>query len=512
MKRRGLILAFVLINILIFNIKADVKLPSVLSDNMVLQQSTSVNIWGTADAGEVITVIPSWNGKSYTSTTGRDGKWKVQIKTPKATTNQSVTVRGKNTVEVKNILIGEVWLCSGQSNMDYPIAKAHGWRVGVTDETKEMQDADYPEIRLFHVPQKLSADKELDDCEGRWEVCNVENLKTFSAIAFFFGRDLHKNLGVPVGLIQSTWGGTPAEAWTKMSAMEGKPIYEKQFKDYNSARDSYPTELEAYEKELAAYKKEKAEGEKEEKEVPKSPKKPQGINHNKSLSILWNAMIHPVVPYTIKGAIWYQGETLLNTPVNYRYVFPNMINSWRSEWRQGDFPFYFVQIAPHYKQSPLIRESQLKTWQSVKNTGMVVITDGGDSTDIHPRRKQIPAMRLSYWALAKTYGKDIPYSGPVYESMKVKENKAVLSFKYTDKGLKTKNGEPLKGFVVAGEDQVFYPATAVIVGNNVEVSSLDVSKPVAVRYAWDKFFRVNLYNGADIPASPFRTDNWDTID
>lgn len=509
MKRSFFIFSFILICFLSFTIQADVNLPSVISDNMVLQQSTTMNIWGKGDIGETVTITPSWNKKSYITKTDSNGKWLIRLKTPKATTNQSIIIKGNNTIEIKNVLIGEVWLCSGQSNMDYPISKAHGWRVGVADEAKEMQGADYPNIRLFHIAQKLSPEQELDDCEGHWEICNVENLKTFSAIAFFFGRELYKNLNIPIGLIQSTWGGTPADAWTKMSVMKADPYYKDLLNKFYEARDNYPNDMRVYEEAKKKYECEKGIAEKNGEKLPPAPKKPQGINHNKALSTLWNAMIHPIVNYSIKGVIWYQGETTLGEgPEKYQLVFTNMINSWRTEWSQGDFPFYFVQIAPHYKQRSQIREAQLKTWQSVKNTGMAVITDAGDSTDIHPRRKQIPAMRLAYWALAKTYGKNIPYSGPLYESMKVNNNKAILSFKYTDKGLKTKSGEPLKGFVIAGEDKKFYPATASIVGDKVEVSSPNVKNPVAVRYGWDKFFRVNLYNGANLPASPFRTDNW----
>lgn len=509
MRIKYFILAFILIYSLILDVNAEVRLPSIISDNMVLQQSSFVNIWGTADANETITVTSSWNNKKYTTKTSKDGKWAVKLKTPKASKNQSIIVKGENTVEIKNILIGEVWLCSGQSNMDYPVAKAHGWRAGVTDEVKEMQDADYPEIRLFHVPQKLSTDKELEDCDGHWVVCNVENLKTFSAIAFLFGRNLYKDLKVPVGLIQSTWGGTPSEAWTKMSAISGNRAYDRQLRDYFATIEALPEAMNSYENDLTEYKKLKAEAEKIGTELPKAPKKPQGIRHNKSLSVLWNAMISPIVPYTIKGAVWYQGETTLDGPVNYKPVFSNMINSWRKEWGQGDFPFYFVQIAPHYKQSPLIRESQLKVWQSVNNTGMAVITDGGDSTDIHPRRKQIPALRLANWALAKTYGKNNSYSGPVFKSMKPKGDKLLLTFEYADQGLKTSDGKLLQGFVIAGADKVFYPATAIIIDNKVELSSTKVEHPVAVRYAWDKFFRVNFCNGEGIPATPFRTDNWE---
>lgn len=483
--------------------EADVKLPAIISDNMLLQQNTEVNIWGKADPNESVTVKPSWSNKSYKTVAASNGKWLVKIKTPKATTNQSLTIQGNNQIDVKNVLIGEVWLCSGQSNMDFQVAKAKGWRTGILNEEQEMKDADYPEIRLFHVAQKLSPEEELDDCEGQWMICNRDNLKEFSAVGFFFGRELYKKLNTPIGLIQSTWGGTHAESWTKWSAMENDPVYSELVKDFYTSRDNFPADMKTYEAEKKLFEAEKAKG----NTSAKAPKKPAGINHNKALSTLWNGMIAPILPYSIKGVIWYQGESNSIRAKDYPHVFSKMIHSWRSEWKQGDFPFYFVQIAPHYKQPPTIREAQLQTWQSVKNTGMAVITDVGDSTDIHPRNKLVPGVRLANWALAKTYGKNIPYSGPVYKSMKVKDGTAVLSFEYSQ-GLKAK-GNQLKGFVVAGEDHKFYPATAIIKGNKIEVSSSAVKSPVAVRYGWDKFFRVNLYNDGDLPATPFRTDSWE---
>lgn len=503
MRNITFLLALIISLITGFKTRADVRLPAIISDNMLLQQQTRVNIWGKADPRESIQIKPSWSSKPYTTVADKDGKWLIKITTPKATTNQSITIEGKNTIQINNILIGEVWLCSGQSNMDFPIAKSKGWRTGILNEEEEMKDADYPEIRLFHVTQKLSPEKELEDCEGQWLVCNPENLKDFSAVAFIFGRELYKKLNnTPIGLIQSTWGGTHAESWTKMSVMENDPIYSELVKDFYTSRDNYPADLKKYEEDFKKYESEKQNG-----SIGKAPKKPQGINHNKALSTLWNAMIYPLVPYTIKGSIWYQGESNSVRYQDYTHVFTNMINSWRSEWKQGDFPFYFVQIAPHYKQPPQIREAQLKTWQSVKKTGMVVITDGGDSTDIHPRNKELPGLRLAKWALVNDYGKNISYSGPLYRSMKIKGNSAVLSFDYTDKGLSSQ-GELLKGFMIAGSEHQFYPATATIKGNTVVVSSAEIDNPIAVRYGWDKFFRVNLYNGTGLPATPFRTDNW----
>lgn len=503
--------AFFIFILLIFTSKsifADVKLPSIISDNMLLQQNTKANIWGKADPNEQITITVSWNKQPYTTTADSSGKWLVKIATPKQTAKgQTLTIAGKNSITINNILIGEVWLCSGQSNMHFPIAKTTGWRTGVINEEETLKDANYPEIRLFQVNQKLSATQELDDCEGKWLICNAENIKDFSAVAFYFGRYLYNNLHVPIGLIHSSWGGTHAESWTKMSVIENDPIYADLLKQYYTDRDNYPADMAKYIKDSTKYEIEKAEAIAKGEKPGKKPKRPVGIEHNKALSTLWNAMIHPLVPYAIKGVIWYQGESNSVRYQDYTDVFTNMINSWRTEWKQGDFPFYFVQIAPHYKQPPQIREAQLNTWKTVKNTGMVVLTDVGDSTDIHPRNKQVPGERLAKWALAKDYGKKNAFSGPSYQSMQIAGNIAKLSFTYTNNGLDNKAGD-LKGFYIAGDDKKFYPAIATIKGNTVEVSASEVKKPVAVRYGWDKFFRVNLYNGAGLPASPFRTDNW----
>lgn len=442
-------------------IEAKVTLPAIFSDNMVLQQNAQVNVWGKATPGEKVTVKASWADKAVTAKATANGKWTLKLKTPDAMTNQSITVSGENTITINNVLIGEVWLCTGQSNMEFPVSRHPDvkWKTGMLNETEEMKDADYPEIRLFHVEHQLAPGGEVDDCEGRWLVCNPKNLYDFSAVGFVFGRKLHKELKMPVGLIQSTWGGTHAESWTKLDVMKKDPLYADVLKDFA------------------------LEGVKQEKNYCKVP------------ATLWNGMIHPILGYTVKGNIWYQGESNSVRADKYQQVFTNMINSWRKEWKQPDMPFYFVQIAPQYGQPATIREAQLKTWQSgLKNVGMAVITDVGDSLDIHPRNKTVTGERLAAWALAKQYGKDVTYSGPLFKAMKIEGNKAVLSFDYVGEGLMTPDNEPIKGFIIAGADRRFYPATTVIKGDKLEVSAPQVTEPVAVRYAYCNFFRVNLYN------------------
>ena len=455
--------------------EAKVTLPAIFSDNMVLQQNAQVNVWGKATPGEKVTVKASWADKAVTAKAAANGKWTLKLKTPDAMTNQSITVSGENTITINNVLIGEVWLCTGQSNMEFPVSRHLDvkWKTGMLNETEEMKDADYPEIRLFHVEHQLAPGGEVDDCEGQWLVCNPKNLYDFSAVGFVFGRKLHKELKMPVGLIQSTWGGTHAESWTKLDVMKKDPLYADVLKDFA------------------------LEGVKQEKNYCKVP------------ATLWNGMIHPILGYTVKGNIWYQGESNSVRADKYQQVFTNMINSWRKEWKQPDMPFYFVQIAPQYGQPATIREAQLKTWQSgLKNVGMAVITDVGDSLDIHPRNKTVTGERLAAWALAKQYGKDVTYSGPLFKAMKIEGNKAVLSFDYVGEGLMTPDNEPVKGFIIAGADRRFYPATAVIKGDKLEVSAPQVAEPVAVRYAYCNFFRVNLYNKEGFPATPFRTDTW----
>lgn len=456
---------------------AEVKMPSILSDNMVLQSESKVKLWGKADAGEHVMVSASWSRKPLATTIAdRYGRWSVRIDTPKAMRDQSITVRASNTIYINNVLIGEVWMCSGQSNMEFPVAHNPQikWHTGMIGEEKELSDADYPEIRLFHIEHQLAPKVEQDDCKGRWMICSNKSVKNFSAVGFVFGKELHKVLNVPIGLIQATWGGTTAEAWTSADVMQGDTLY-------NDALTKY-----------------RLDNIKRNKDYCKIP------------ATLWNGMIHPVAGYKVRGCIWYQGESNSDRAWKYRDIFENMIEDWRHKWDEKDMPFYFVQIAPHYRQPAEIREAQLDVWQKgrLKNIGMAVITDAGDSTDIHPRNKRITGERLARWALAKQYGKKIAFSGPLYKSMKVKGNRVTLYFDFAGNRLKTPAGEPVRGFFIAGADARFYPAQAVIKGTTVELTASEVPHPVAVRYGWGTFFRINLYNDEGLPAVPFRTDSF----
>jgi len=443
-----------------------VRLPALISNNMVLQQGRPAAIWGWAGKGEVVTV--SLGEQQYTAKAGDDGRWKVMLKKLKPGKILGMNVKGSsgNSITVENILVGEVWICSGQSNMHWTFSKGHG----VLNNETELANANYDDIRIFTVV-KGGAPEVAEDTKGVWLTINRENLLVdgengASALAYFFGRNLYQQLNVPVGLINTSVGGTTAERWTKREALEASPDL----------------------KILAG---------------------------KGGASTLYNAMIAPLIPYTIRGVIWYQGESNLDRAFQYRTLFPSMIANWRSDWKQGDFPFGFVQIAPYrYKgQNPEnwaeLCEAQLMTLKNVPNTGMAVTMDIGDVGNIHPKNKQEVGRRLALWAMAKVYGsKQLVYSGPIYKSMKIKGNKIVLNFEHCGSGLTAGDGKSLLEFTIAGSDKVFLPGKAEIIGNTIVVSGDKVTNPVAVRYAWHDDAQPNLVNMEGLPASPFRTDSW----
>ncbi|GAA4429145.1 sialate O-acetylesterase [Pontibacter saemangeumensis] len=487
---------------------ADIKLPALLADHMVLQQDTAVTLWGWADPGETVQVTGSWNNKAAKAVADAAGNWQVKLHTPKAGGPFTVRFKGKNEIQLENVLAGEVWICSGQSNMHFPVAPIEnsGWATGVVNYKEEIAKADYPKIRMFTVAREV-ADEPQQDVEGNWQVASPATVGDFSAVAYFFARELYEKSGLPVGLINTSWGGTPAEGWTQKKVLESdadfRPILERYAEDVKK----FPEAIGVYKQELEQWKEEAAEAKDRGEKPAATPREPMGPTHHKSPYKLYNAMIAPLLPYTIKGAIWYQGESNADRAYQYRKLFPAMIANWRQGWK-SDFPFYFVQIAPHRSQRPEIREAQLLTMQTIPNTGMAVITDAGDWLDIHPRNKQVVGKRLALWALAKDYGqKNTVYSGPVYKSMQVTKGRIKLSFDHIGGGLVAKGGE-LTEFTIAGADQQFVPAKARLEGNKVVVWSDEVKNPVAVRFAWERIPEPNLYNKAGLPASPFRTDTW----
>jgi sialate O-acetylesterase len=487
---------------------ANIRLPAIISDNMVLQAGGRVSLWGWADPNEEINVGVSWRKVDVTIQADDTGKWIFQMTAPETGGPYGMTFKGKNTLAVKNILAGEVWVCSGQSNMEMAVKSA-------ANAEQEIAGANDPQIRLFTVEKKV-AEKPQDDCKGRWVACSPETVGNFSAAGYFFGRELRKELKQPIGLIHTSWGGTAAEAWTSPAALQENPGLEPILTRYKEALAVFPQAKAKYKEDVAkwqeAVKQAKADGQ----QPPRAPGAPMGPDNPNSPSGLYNAMIAPLIPYTIRGAIWYQGESNAGRAYQYRDLFPTMIKSWWNAWGQEEgFPFLFVQLANYMavKEEPgdsswaELREAQLMTLE-LPNTGMAVITDIGDAEDIHPKNKQDVGKRLALWALANTYSKDVVYSGPIYKSMEKRGNKVLLSFNHVGGGLVAKGGEPLKGFAIAGADHKFFWADAKIEGDRVVVSSEKVVEPVAVRYAWADNPVCNLYNKAGLPASPFRTDTW----
>jgi sialate O-acetylesterase len=486
---------------------ADIKLPAVIGDNMVLQQGQKVTIWGWADPGEEVMVSVSWLTMQWGVTADNDGKWTFKMNPPKVGGPYEMTLRGKNTITIKNILVGEVWVCSGQSNMQWAVRQA-------ANPEQEIAAANYPNIRLFTVERKV-AETPQSDCVGNWQPCSPDTVAGFSAVAYYFGRELHKELNVPIGLIHTSWGGTPAEAWTSKDVLKSEPVCAPILQRYVEAMAKYPQAKREYEQKLedwkAAVAKAKAEGGKQ----PRRPRAPFGPGNPHSPAGLYNAMIAPLIPYGIRGAIWYQGESNASRAYQYRRLFPAMIKCWRQDWGQGNFPFLFVQLANFMAVKPdpaesawaELREAQLMTL-ALPNTGMAVIIDIGEADNIHPKNKQDVGRRLALWALAKTHAKKLTYSGPLYKSMNVEAGKIILSFDHVGGGLVAQGGEPLKGFAIAGADRKFVWADAKIDGNTIVVSSDTVAEPVAVRYAWADNPVCNLYNKDGLPASPFRTDKW----
>lgn len=662
-----------IISIFIFSMTVvnALEVPSFFADHMVLQQRSEALFWGHAKPNSQVRIKASWGEQGVFQVNG-EGKWKGLIQTPEAGGPYNIIIQsGDIEKTLKDVLIGEVWLCSGQSNMEMPL---EGWPPNDTimHSEKTIHEADNPEIRVFTVSKAISTIPE-EQCKGTWEVSTPENAGSFSATAYFFGHKLHQELNVPIGLIHSSWGGTPVEAWISKQQLQAfeefrpvlkniqngqskinelnawlaqKPVVEvkekedkpwqglnfgdenisdKAFDDQNwpsmelpqlwestsmgnfdgviwfrkaitvpeewkekdlmlelgpiddmditywnghqigdhqktghwQTKRKYkipadlvhegqhviairvidhqggggifgdPNEMVVYPADnsndpislsgewkylpVAEYNNEQFHVfDIASMEYFDRPKLPISIDQN-TPSLLYNAMIHPLVPYRIKGVIWYQGESNTGNPEQYDYLFPGLIEDWRDQWKQGDFPFYYVQIAPYdyepVTRSQRLREAQLKTLK-VDNTGMAVTLDIGNPDNIHPANKTAVGERLARWALAKTYGKEIIYSGPIYNGMKIDNGNIVLNFKYPGSGLMTPD-DKLRHFMIAGQDREFHPAEATIKADQVVVSSKSVDAPVAVRYAWDNTSDASLFNTEGLPASSFRTDDWD---
>ncbi|MDX1948780.1 MAG: sialate O-acetylesterase [Pirellulaceae bacterium] len=484
---------------------AAIKLPALISDHMVLQSDMAAPIWGWAEPGEEVTVAIA--DQSAQATADKDGKWQVKLPKLAAGGAHTLTVRGKsNEIVVKDVLVGEVWLGSGQSNMAMVVSSCN-------NAGEEIAAADFPKIRMFTVTS-TAADSAQADCEGSWQVCSPQTAGRFSASLYFCGREIHKALGVPVGLINSSVGGTPIESWISADVQEKSPELKEFVAAAQAEADRFdPVAAQAkYEKDLAqwevAAKAAKAAGR-------PAPRKPidQVANRARKGTIggLYHGKIAPLVPYAMRGAVWYQGEANSNPAKSryYEHQLPLLVTSWRAAWG-SEFPFAWVQL-PNFDglggHWPVVREAMLKSLKLPK-TGMAITIDIGDAKDIHPKNKQDVGKRLAQWALGEVYGKDGPTSGPLPAGHERRGKDLVLKFSHADGGLVAKGGE-LRGFVVAGADKAWKPAAARIEGDQVIVSSPEVAEPVAARYAWENNPVCNLVSGAGLPASPFRTDNWE---
>lgn len=515
--------------------RADVKVHPIFSDNMVVQRDADIVVWGTADAGEKVSA-ELFDGKATVAkgeaTADDKGNWSVTLaKGTKPGTTYRLEVKGKNAVAFQNVAVGDVWLCSGQSNMEWKLSGLNkdDQAKGVTkNQGKEVAaKALNGNIRLFTVPNPTNPPLDPQSTfptsatEGLWLECNEKNAFNFSAVGYFFGRDIQATQNVPVGLIASDWGGTNCETWTSKEALNGvtelKYMHEardKKVKEFNQkkADDDYAAAMAKWKE---AADKAKADG----KQPPQQPRKAKAHDQN-SPSCLFNGMINPITQFKIKGAIWYQGESngggpnSYDRPVEYYTLFPTMISDWRKRWGY-DFPFFVVQLAPYQAGKSvdmnyaIVRDAQFQASKKLKYMGYATLSDIGNETDIHPQAKEPVGQRLALSARAIAYGEKIEWSGPVYKGMKADGAKVVLSFDHVGKGLECK-GEKLEGFAVCGEDKKFVPAEAKLVGDTVEVTAKGVDKPTAVRFGWVNFAKpdLNFANKDGLPAVPFRTDDF----
>ncbi len=462
--------------------QAEVATNSLFGDHAVLQRGISVPVWGTADKDEQITVEFNGQRKQATAT---NGKWMVMLDAMQAGGPYNMAISGnQNRIEITDMYVGEVWVCSGQSNMERQLGPRPPQPL-ITNWEQERDAANYPLIREYYVPIN-TVDDPVEDIGSKWVVCSPEAVKEFSCVGYFFARDLYKALNIPVGIIFSAVGGSPAEHWTSRAALEN-------YAEFNAMVEKYDQSLMEFPKRLAQYKRDGSKG-----RAPNNPAEQRHVYGH------YNAMISPLQPYAIKGVVWYQGENNRNNPQQYQRLLPIMITDWRTNWGQGDFPFLFVQLAPFKEIGPDIRESQLRILKTTTNTAMAVTTDCGDANDIHPSYKQPVGYRLSLAARALAYNEKLEYSGPIYEFTEIKDNKIAVYFSHAANGLVNKGGS-LKGFTIAGEDGNFFPAKAEIKGNSIIVSSPSVKNPKFVRFGWENVPDVNLYNKEGLPASPFTT-------
>ena len=499
MPYRCLIILLLFLNVC-FSGFSQVRLPAIFSDHIVLQQKTNAAFWGWAQPGEVVTVTPSWNNKPVATTTQADGKWKLYLRTPSAGGPFTINIAASNTIVLNDVMLGEVWLASGQSNMAFALRNSH-------ESKEDIAAAKLPSIRFFNVKRQYGA-KPFDDAPGsEWQITSPQNAGSFSAVAFYFARQIQQKLNVPVGIVYAAWGGTPAEAWTPEETLRSDTVLLRNITRWQSMYNTVGSDSIQYHEALKNWEQKSKTANVEKLKRPVEPWTLMSYNRPwRQSSVLFNGLIHPVVPFAIKGVLWYQGESNVTYADEYEHLFCSMIKGWRNEWSNTRMPFYFVQLPPHgygrMEAADRVRQAQYKVMKEVPHTGMVATTDVGDMKDIHPTRKRPVGDRLAKIALAKEYNVKIAYASPEMQSAKTRKGKVIVSFRSATP-LKvagnTLNGFEL-GFLEKGEI-VFKPARAILKENKVELE-FDQQQPVQVRYAWATT-EANLVDGDGLPAFPF---------
>jgi sialate O-acetylesterase len=517
-RNRILLLSFpvVAFGTTISSARADVQLHPLFTDHMVLQRATTIPVWGKADPGERVAVTLERRTPEYIEASVGEavadsaGHWKAKLPLPASFGPYTMTVEGKNKITLSDVMLGEVWICSGQSNMEMKLRETY-------QPQPVIEDSANPMLRLFTVQRSAAGEPQWSVKSTGWHECGPKSVSNFSAVGYYFGRDLQKNLNIPVGLIHTSWGGTPAQAWTSREALDAVP----DLKHYHerlarTAEDFKSGKLQAnFEASLKKWEDDSAKAKAENKPVPRKPSPPgDPVKSSQSPSTLFNAMIAPLISFPVRGAIWYQGESNAGAAYEYRTLLPTMISDWRKQWGL-DMPFLCVQLAPFMKidKEPAeshwaeLREAQWLTTEKLPGVGMAVITDVGDENDIHPGKKEPVGGRLALLARNIAYNQPVVANGPTYKSMQIDGNRVILNFDSVCSGLECR-GDKLTGFAIAGDDRKFVNAQAEIHGNTVVVSAPGVDKPVAVRFGWANYPVVNLWNKDGLPATPFRTDDW----
>ncbi len=504
---KGLILIVACCFLLPVPCSAQVKPAALFSDHMVLQRDMPVPVWGTATPGETVTV--TLNGQSQSTTAAPDGHWMLRLHKLAAGGPYEMRIAGKNTIVLHDVLVGEVWLASGQSNMAFTVSHKAEFYAGMLDEDKVIAAANHPDIRMFTADTVKALTPQVSVI-GSWKVSSPQTVGAFSAIGYIFARELEQRLHVPVGIVTVAFGASTAESWLPREALAADPQLKPMLDRFDAAESFFKSHPRAT--------------------VGDAPPAPEPLNGHPLApstllrdpaedqhqpTVMFNGMLHPVIPYAIRGVLWYQGESIVGGASGlalYPHVMETLVKTWRALWGEGDFPFYAAQLAAlqNISNNPVVREQQAKIL-TLPNTGLAITIDVGDPTNVHPKNKEPVAHRLALIALANVYGKKVEDSGPVYSSMKIEGRSIRIRFTHAAGGLVAKDG-PLTGFTIAGSDQRFVDALAAIQGDSVLVSSPGVSKPIAVRYAWANYpAGVNLYNAAGLPAAPFRTDHWDAL-